>query len=568
MFTEIGIENFKAFSKMQRMPLKPITLLYGPNSSGKSSLIQSLLLFKQTLEASTNDEVALLSRGSLVDLGDYSEFIHKHDDKKEFKMSFSFNFIWDPDINICWDSCPVRKDEVMTLEFTFLKDKTGDVIVKAIRLFYLRNPEPLLVYKNVLLYPKLSRRVCDDSSKSFLFLESINFNSEFIKTNWESLAKNYRNNEKSDAESYQWDFSKDLNRLKSYAYDDEETDAEDIKKYKKILKHLEKIKRSFEKKSFEEFANIGMPPNDRIIKLSKCFPLGLTGWGQHHNSCNTSSGLFDYESSFRREAFYYTDIVPIDFIVQITNLLNQYLNKICYIGPLRDFLERSYSFSGNVGLDVGKSGKYMPDILLKRPDIVENVNQWLNKFEIGYELKVESFKRNLFTLTLIDKKNGCEVSPTDVGFGISQLLPIIVQGALPAYIFPGYRIICIEQPEIHLHPRLQAELGSFFADSINAIRPRLLNEKGLDDADINGNQFIIETHSEHLILRLLRLIRNTTNGELEEGEKPLRPEDVAVIYAKPTENGTELMEMRISEDGDFIDKWPDGFFTEREKELF
>jgi len=83
-----------------------------------------------------------------------------------------------------------------------------------------------------------------------------------------------------------------------------------------------------------------------------------------------------------------------------------------------------------------------------------------------------------------------------------------------------------------------------------------------------GNQFIIETHSEHLILRLLRLIRDTTNGDLKEGEKPLRPEDVAVIYAKPTEHGTELMELRISEDGDFIDKWPDGFFTERAKELF
>ncbi|KAF0158294.1 MAG: hypothetical protein FD159_1199 [Syntrophaceae bacterium] len=146
MFTEIGIENFKAFGKMQHIPLKPITLLYGPNSSGKSSFIQSLLLFKQTLEESTNDEVPLLSRGNLVDLGDYSEFIHKHDDKNEFKMSFSFNFIWDPEIaNICWESRPIREDEVMTLEFTFHKDKTGDVIVKSIRLFYLRNPEPLLM---------------------------------------------------------------------------------------------------------------------------------------------------------------------------------------------------------------------------------------------------------------------------------------------------------------------------------------------------------------------------------------------------------------------------------------
>jgi predicted ATPase len=567
MFTEIGIENFKAFGKMQRIPLKPITLLYGPNSSGKSSFIQSLLLFKQTLEESTNDEVPLLSRGNLVDLGDYSEFIHKHDDKNEFKMSFSFNFIWDPEIaNICWESRPIREDEVMTLEFTFHKDKTGDVIVKSIRLFYLRNPEPLLVYNNITLSPKFSRIFgrkrdgLDCLTKSMLFLESINFNSEFIKANWDYYAQHYGNNAKSDKEISKCFFSDDLNMMESLPlYSQEEAKAR-----KKIIRHLEKIECSFYNNSFEDFSQIGMPPNDRIIKIAKCFPYGLAGRAHYWNYISLPI-LIAYAGLFNRQEEY-RQIVPIDFILPITDLLTQYLKKIIHIGPLREFPGRAYSFSGNAGSDVGKSGKYMPDILFKRPDIVENVNHWFDKFEMGYELKVERFKRNLFTLALIDKKNGCEVSPTDVGFGISQLLPIIVQGILPSYIDPGHKIICIEQPEIHLHPRLQAELGSFFANCINERIPS--KEKGMDEADINGNQFIIETHSEHLILRLLRLIRNTTNGELEEGEKPLRPEDVAVIYAKPTENGTELMELRISEDGDFIDKWPDGFFTERERELF
>jgi predicted ATPase len=567
MFTEIGIENFKAFGKMQRIPLKPITLLYGPNSSGKSSLIQSLLLFKQTLEESTNDEVALMSRGSLVDLGDYSEFIHKHDDKKEFKMSFSFNFMWEPEVAaICWDSRPLREDEVMTLEFTFLKDKAGDVIVKSIRLFYLRNQEPLLVYNNITSSPKLSRIAGRKSSdldcltKSMLFLESINFNSEFIKANWNSYVQHYGNNSNSDKEPLKWDFSKDLHMLETLPV----SSREEPKSRKKILQHLDKIEQSFYDNSFENFSKIGVPPSDRIIKLAKCFPYGLVGHAHYWNYISASP-LIAYAGLFNRQEEY-CQMVPVDFILPITNLFNQYLQKIIHIGPLREFPGRAYSFSGNAGADVGKSGKYMPDILFKRPDIVESVNHWFSKFEMGYELKVERFKRNLYALNLIDKKNGCEVSPTDVGFGISQLLPIIVQGILPEYIYPGYKIICIEQPEIHLHPRLQAELGSFFANCINERIP--LKEKGSDDADINGNQFIIETHSEHLILRLLRLIRNTTNGELEEGEKPLRPEDVAVIYAKPTEHGTVMMELRISEDGDFIDKWPDGFFTEREKELF
>jgi predicted ATPase len=570
MFTEIGIENFKSFGKMQHIPLKPITLLYGPNSSGKSSLIQSLLLFKQTLEESPNDEVVLLPRGNLVDLGDYSEFIHKHDEKREFKMSFSFNFLWEPEVNtICSDSAPLREDEVVTLEFTFFKDKMGDVIVKSIRLFYLRNPEPLLVYKNVLLDTKVRRRIgesvgrgfkIDALDKAMLFLESINFNSEFIKANWESYAQYYGNNANSDKEIRQWDFSADLHMLETLpVLSDEEPKAR-----KKILRHLAKIEQSFYNNSFENFSQISMPLNDRMIKVAKCFPYVLVG-REHYWNYVAMRCLHDYASLFERQEEY-RQIVPIDFIILITNLLSQYLKKIIHIGPLREFPGRSYQFSGNAEAVVAKPAKKIPYFLLKRPDIVESVNHWFSKFEIEYELKVERYKRNLYALTLIDKKNGCEVSPTDVGFGISQLLPIIVQGILPDFIYPGYKIICIEQPEIHLHPRLQAELGSFFAHCINEQRP--LKEEGSDDADINGNQFIIETHSEHLILRLLRLIRNTTNGELEEGEKPLRPEDVAVIYAKPTENGTELMELRISEDGDFIDKWPDGFFTEREKELF
>ncbi|MEI6609660.1 MAG: DUF3696 domain-containing protein, partial [Deltaproteobacteria bacterium] len=240
-----------------------------------------------------------------------------------------------------------------------------------------------------------------------------------------------------------------------------------------------------------------------------------------------------------------------------------YLRRKVYIGPLREYPERVYSYSGNIPSNVGKSGKYTPDILMKRSDLVTKINEWFKRFEIGYKLKVDPLKRNLFALILTDIRTGCEVSPKDLGFGIGQILPILVQGALSEN-----NILFIEQPEIHLHPRLQAELGSFIAEMAG----RSKYDHSLEAIDYEeekyGNQFIIETHSEHLVLRLLRLIRDTTNGELKEGEKPLRPEDVAVIYAKPTEHGTELMELRISADGDFIDKWPDGFFTEREKELF
>jgi hypothetical protein len=249
--------------------------------------------------------------------------------------------------------------------------------------------------------------------------------------------------------------------------------------------------------------------------------------------------------------------LPIFFMSRV---LSFYLQNVVYIGPLREKLKSDYTYSGEgAKSNVGIAGEYTPDILYRKRNVIENVNEWFKRINIGYEIKVARIKGDRFELEMRDKKTGWKATPKDVGFGVSQLLPILVQG-----IISKNKIICIEQPEIHIHPRLQAELGSFIASNIKT----QFNKSNDYIQEEPGNQFIIETHSEHLILRLLRLIRKTTNGELEEGDPPLCPEDVAVIYAEPTEQGTTLKELRISDDGDFIDRWPNGFFTEREKELF
>jgi predicted ATPase len=110
--------------------------------------------------------------------------------------------------------------------------------------------------------------------------------------------------------------------------------------------------------------------------------------------------------------------------------------------------------------------------------------------------------------------------------------------------------ILIEQPELHIHPRLQTNMGDLF---IVASARR---------------QFLIETHSEHLILRALRRIRETNAGELDEGAPPFTPEKLSVIYVDATHAGTTFERLRVDETGEFVDRWPHGFFEERAKELF
>lgn len=165
-------------------------------------------------------------------------------------------------------------------------------------------------------------------------------------------------------------------------------------------------------------------------------------------------------------------------------------------------------------------------------------------FEIASSRLVSESSRTVF---LGDLKTGKQVSSRDIGVGISQLIPVLVQA-----MGSEEEVILMEQPELHLHPRLQAELGDVF----------------IKFALERGNTFVMETHSEHLILRVLRRIRETTRNTLPDGACPIKPGDVSVLYVQPGENGSTVQELRIDEQGRFRDNWPQGFFEDRLDEMF
>ena len=185
---------------------------------------------------------------------------------------------------------------------------------------------------------------------------------------------------------------------------------------------------------------------------------------------------------------------------------------------------------------------------------------WLSK--LGYQLASEQAvgKQNLLyaqasiiqldewfsgSLGLYDLHNKVFVQPSDTGVGVSQLLPLIVAAVT---IKKGF--VAIEQPELHVHPRVQVDVGDLLTQIVD------------------GPNFIVETHSEHIILRLLKRIRQTTDGELPEGFVPVTPDDVSINYLNSSEHGVQITRLNIDEDGDFIDRWPGGFFDERDEELF
>ncbi|OYT61956.1 hypothetical protein B6U67_05050 [Methanosarcinales archaeon ex4484_138] len=132
---------------------------------------------------------------------------------------------------------------------------------------------------------------------------------------------------------------------------------------------------------------------------------------------------------------------------------------------------------------------------------------------------------------LRDPNTKTEVNLVDVGFGASQILPIIVQG----FNAPKNSLILIEQPEIHLHPKAQATMGDLLVDI----------------AKSNDRKLIIETHCDLLIQRVCKNIL----------QKKIDHADIVIYYFEPTDNGTEIKTITINENGQF-ENFPDGFFEE------
>lgn len=197
-----------------------------------------------------------------------------------------------------------------------------------------------------------------------------------------------------------------------------------------------------------------------------------------------------------------------------------------------------------------------------------------------------------------DCSSGAILTASELGQGVSQVLPVACAAMIGA---KGNAWRFMQQPELHLHPRVEARLGDLLMFGIKKSR---LASPYWSSSD--RGEFLVETHSEHLVLRLLRRIRETGRGRVDpviaemmdelaslgrarrdnfaehareesvlefdraieaELEAWIKPDDVAVIYAEPTPEGTLYHHLRIDEYGEFMDPWPDGFFPERAEEL-
>ena len=237
-----------------------------------------------------------------------------------------------------------------------------------------------------------------------------------------------------------------------------------------------------------------------------------------------------------------------DVLKNLHNIVLGELKDIRHLGPVRDVPRRnsdsSYGSEGPTGLWAWRDLKQDPQLLKK-------TNRYMKNLALGYSIRQS--KDNEHEIQLYDETHKIPLHPLDVGFGVSQVIPVVV-GVLD----DTSQIFAVEQPELHLHPAAQVALGDVFIDGIK-----------------NGNRtMLIETHSEHLLLRLLRRVRETTRrsryqtNDSEKTYHELTPNDLSVVYVRPTSAGVKFTPLTVTDKGDFDAPWPEGFFEERDSEWY
>lgn len=238
-----------------------------------------------------------------------------------------------------------------------------------------------------------------------------------------------------------------------------------------------------------------------------------------------------------------------DFETQYESLMD----SIFYLGPLREHPRREYQWSGSPPSDVGRRGERAIEAILSATQrgekrnlggrthykpFEEMIGYWLKYLGLIYEFKVEEIgtDSNLYRTRVKRDQKSPSALLTDVGFGVSQVLPALVL----LYYVPEGSIVLMEQPEIHLHPSVQSGLADVI---INVTAARNL-------------QVIVESHSEHLLRRLQRRI---AEGEVANNQVKL--------YFCDSENGeSKITDLDLDEFGE-IKNWPANFFGDELGEI-
>lgn len=578
--TAIELENFKGISDRVRVDLKPITLLFGANSAGKSTILHALQYFREILERRNANPDHTLYGGEFVDLGGFRNLVNGRDASKPIKMKLTLDMAGEalPDLMpSSWDDAATNPDQSVYEYNWLLQETLGMAKSVSVELEIGWNSTrgtAVIVGYRVDVNDDLLAQIRASADGRDATIKINPQNPIFIR----ELTAEELEEEKS-LQAFM-DEDAQLNAAESTETKEKDPASSEVETTRSVWKSIlyTVIEAGMEK------------PGVGLRNWLTGFDGALPHLGQLLDIPAEGIQGADNIITFREFTSFVSSLVIGPGVV-----IRDQLRQLRYLGPIRNVPERDFHSALTPDEARWADGTAAWDALLADDTMAEDtlvpikgamlnaVSRWMSdpeKLGTGYGIEREVYrevditllnalvraadpdsggrldpslpqainalpeKRRLF---LVDTRLRQRMAAKDVGIGISQVLPVVV-----AALEPSASLVCIEQPELHIHPAVQVGLGDLF----------------IEGALKRGTQFLIETHSEHLILRLLRRVRETTDGELPPGLPEVKPEHIGVLYVDNGEGGMHITPLPIDETGEFTTRWPRGFFVEREDELF
>ncbi|MBK1829601.1 AAA family ATPase [Verrucomicrobiaceae bacterium R5-34] len=584
--TEITIENFKGISFPVEIPLRPITLLFGGNSAGKSTILQALHLFKEVLRTGSSEVDKLIPGTPNLDIGGFKQYVHNGNLDQTVKISVTMSV--DDDGLPAYHIPHTSEEEGNTIDTTSVDLNVSTIGIEIeIRFDRTRNRSFVSGYRTLIDGHEFSL-IFKEESAAIPKLLQFNYLIPCISQTVEELFPDD-------------DLGGPFKRFMQQFACEEVLDA--VNQETSHYRHNSPSP-SATATIIEDYEDEIEPYEEWIPRVWIPMELFLT---EKPIIPEARKPFFrDAENNLMHDVEYgaVIDWLFTRIITGSADLIRDELEGTRYIGSLRTIPERGYQGQSSISPDRWANGLAAWDLLSRattdnkwlNPDSVnslelgclmdklpESSSAPLNHNEIfaklnahtaeftqliadgkehtkemataikgiqqcSRELENMSFDSHQSTIPLTTLNGNTKVAPCDVGVGVSQVIPVVI-----GVMEPSHSILMIEQPELHIHPQVQCNLAEILAHQ--AVK----NPSKIQ---------LLETHSEHLILRLLRRIRELNEGELPDGAPKLTPAHLSVLYVNQASYGVEVTDQGVTETGSFKNRWPNGFFSERADELF